>query len=253
VEVLDLACGHGRIANRLAERGTRVTGLDSTPLFLDHARRDATERGVDVEYVDGDMRSLPWEDGRFDRVLSWFTSFGYFDDDDNRRVLQEARRVLRPDARLLIENNSLAGLLPRWLPAVVVERDGGFSIDRSAFDPTTGRATTERVLVRNGHVRRFSFSVRMFIAVELRDWLLDAGFSAVVFYGGEGEPLTAWGSETLSVSADSVYQLDPPRTRFRPSAQGLIRRGLCAARQTESSAFDVGPADLVFARARETT
>ncbi|HEV8687634.1 MAG TPA: methyltransferase domain-containing protein [Gaiellaceae bacterium] len=33
MEVLDLACGHGRIANRLAERGARVTGLDATPLF----------------------------------------------------------------------------------------------------------------------------------------------------------------------------------------------------------------------------
>lgn len=200
MEVLDLACGHGRIANRLAERGARVTGLDSTPLFLDYARRDATERGVDVEYVEGDMRSLPWEDGRVGRVLSWFTSFGYFDDDDNRLVLREAHRVLQPEGRLVIENNNLAGLLPRWLPAVVVERDGDFSIDRSTFDPTTGRATTERVIVRGGHVRRFSFSVRGFIAVEFRDWLLDAGFTAVDFYDGEGKPLTAESRRMISVA-----------------------------------------------------
>jgi ubiquinone/menaquinone biosynthesis C-methylase UbiE len=64
MEVLDLACGHGRIANRLAERRTRVAGLDATPLFLDRARRDATALGVEVEYAEGDMRSLPWEDGR---------------------------------------------------------------------------------------------------------------------------------------------------------------------------------------------
>ncbi|HEU4908068.1 MAG TPA: class I SAM-dependent methyltransferase, partial [Propionibacteriaceae bacterium] len=54
MQVLDLACGHGRIANRLAERGARVTGLDATPLFLEHARRDAAERGVTVDYVSGD-------------------------------------------------------------------------------------------------------------------------------------------------------------------------------------------------------
>src|SRR5581483_3196 len=47
LEVLDLACGHGRIANRLAERGARVTGLDATPLFLDRAREDAAERRVE--------------------------------------------------------------------------------------------------------------------------------------------------------------------------------------------------------------
>jgi hypothetical protein len=40
--------------------------------------------------------------------------------------------------------------------------------------PTTGGATTERVIIRDGRTRRFMFSVRMFVAVELRDWLLDA-------------------------------------------------------------------------------
>jgi ubiquinone/menaquinone biosynthesis C-methylase UbiE len=38
----------------------RVTGLDATPLFLELAREDAAERGVEVEYVEGDMRSIPW-------------------------------------------------------------------------------------------------------------------------------------------------------------------------------------------------
>jgi len=57
-------------------------------------------------------------------VVSWFTSFGYFDDDANRNVLREAHRVLRPSGRLLIENNNLVELLPRWLPAVVSECDG---------------------------------------------------------------------------------------------------------------------------------
>jgi cyclopropane fatty-acyl-phospholipid synthase-like methyltransferase len=129
MEVLDLACGHGRIANRLAQRGARVTGLDATPLFLEYARRDAAERGVDVDYVCGDRRSLPWEH-RFERVISWFASFGYFDDIDNQTALSEAYRL---GGRLLIENNNLVELLPRWLPAVVVERDGDFMIDRSTF------------------------------------------------------------------------------------------------------------------------
>ena len=86
MEVLDLACGHGRIANRLAKRGARVTGLDATPLFLERARLDAAARGVDVEYVEGDMRALPWED-RFERRVP------------DRK--QQPRRATRPLAAVL--------------------------------------------------------------------------------------------------------------------------------------------------------
>jgi SAM-dependent methyltransferase len=76
MRVLDLACRHtGELANRLAERGCQVTGLDSSAVFLDRARADAAAAGVSVEYVAGDMRQIPWT-GRFDRVVNWSTALG---------------------------------------------------------------------------------------------------------------------------------------------------------------------------------
>jgi cyclopropane fatty-acyl-phospholipid synthase-like methyltransferase len=199
MHVLDLACGHGRIANRLAERGARVTGLDATPMFLDRARADAAARGVEVEYVEGDMRDLPWVE-RFDRVISWFTSFGYFDDEGNRRVLREAHGALKPGGELLIENNNLAQLLTRALPWIVNERNGDFLIDRWHFDPSTSGGVTERIVIRDGQTRRFDFSVRMFIAAELGDWCRQAGFDAVEFYDNEGTPLTAESRRMITIA-----------------------------------------------------
>ena len=102
--VLDLACGHGRLANRLAARGAAVTGLDVTERFLEVARADARDRGVSVDYVHGDVRALPWTE-EFDVVVNWFTAFGYFDDDENRRVLEGVHRSLRPGGRFLLELN----------------------------------------------------------------------------------------------------------------------------------------------------
>jgi hypothetical protein len=81
-----------------------------------------------------------------------------------------------------------------------VERDGDFSIDRSEFDPITVRANTERTLIRAGRTRRFTFSVRMFVAAELRAWLSEAGYTAVESYDGEGEPLTAQGRRMITVA-----------------------------------------------------
>lgn len=199
LEVLDLACGHGRIANRLAERGARVSGLDATPRFLELARADAAARGVEVDYLHGDMRELPWEE-RFDRVLCWFTSFGYFGDEENRLVLREAWKALRPGGLLLLEMNNLPELMRRWQHATLVERDGDFLVDAHRFDPIAGRVLTERVSIRGGRTRRFSYAVRTFLAVELRDWLLDAGFASVDFYDREGEPLTAESRRMIAVA-----------------------------------------------------
>ena len=188
MEVLDLACGHGRIANALAERGCRVTGLDATPLFLDRARLDAAARGVAVTYVDGDMRDLPWT-GRFDRVINWFTAFGYFDDAGNRRVLTEVARALKPGGRFALEMSNRDWIIRHFEPAGVEERDGNLITERRQFEPLTGRMVAERTVVRDGHVRRVPYFVRAFTFTELRDWLLGAGFTSVQGYDGDGDPL----------------------------------------------------------------
>lgn len=188
-EVLDLACGHGRIANRLAMKGAHVTGLDATPLFLDLARRDAEALGAEVDYVEGDMRAIPWTD-RFDAIVSWFTSYGYFDDPQNRAVLDEVHRALRPGGRFLVELNHKDGLLQSWTPSTVVEVDGGILIDERQFDPITGQSNNRRTVIRHGRVRRMFFFTRLFSYTELRDWLLGAGFRSVQGFAGDGTPLT---------------------------------------------------------------
>src|SRR5438034_922346 len=111
MHVLDLACGHGELANRLAARGCEVTGLDSSAVFLDRARADAAAAGVSADYVAGDMRQLPWT-GRFDRVLNWSTAFGYFDDTTNRAVLEGIARVLRSAGRLAMDLDNLTAFSP---------------------------------------------------------------------------------------------------------------------------------------------
>jgi SAM-dependent methyltransferase len=189
MEVLDLACGHGRLANRLALRGGKVTGLDATAAFLDRARREAADRGVSVEYVQGDMRALPWT-ARFDRVVNWFTAFGYFDDSGNRQVLAQIAQVLKPGGRVVFDLNNRDWILREFQPdRVAAERGDDLMVDQSRLDPLTSRIITDRILVRDGRVRRIPFFVRLFTFTELRDWLLEAGFSRVDGCGDDGAAL----------------------------------------------------------------
>ena len=184
--VLDAPCGHGRISNRLAERGMQVVGVDASERFLEVART----AGTAVDYRMGDMRDLP-VDGPFDAAISWFTSFGYFDDEDNRNVLAEYRRVLRPGSRLLIEMQNRDELMRRFTPAPfshTVQVGDDIRIDTSEFDCVEGRVETDRVVVRDGQVRRSHFSVRLPTITELRGWLGEAGFSSTRFTARDGRP-----------------------------------------------------------------
>ncbi len=144
---------------------------------------------------------MPWQ-GRFDRLVCWFISFGYFDDATDRQVLAGFRRALRPGGRLLLDHVNLAYQV-RVLPAppspsatlgpamgFLVDRGEEFFIMRTSFNLLTSRIEYERLVARGGAISRHPFSVRAFTVPELRDWLLQAGFARVEVYGGAGGPLT---------------------------------------------------------------
>lgn len=66
---LDLACGEGRNAIWLAERGWRTTGVDFSRVGVERARQLAAERGVEVEFVEADVTRWKPEAGAFALVL----------------------------------------------------------------------------------------------------------------------------------------------------------------------------------------
>jgi SAM-dependent methyltransferase len=189
--ILDAPCGHGRISNLLALDGFRVTGVDLTQLFLDRARADAALLGVDAEYQRGDLRDLPVS-GPFDAVICWFTSLGYFDDEGNKRVLDQFARVLRPGGQLLIETMHHDGFIRGFTSApaaTVTERGDDLMIDVTTFDPIVGRIETERTVHRGTAVRRSRHSVRLPTVPELDAWLSNTGFVRRTFSDRGGKPL----------------------------------------------------------------
>jgi SAM-dependent methyltransferase len=190
MHILDLGCGHGRHANRLAASGHQVTGFDRSPGFLELARQDAANRGVQVEYRLGDMRQLDY-DQAFDRALMMFTVFGYFSDEENLRVLQNIARALKPGGKLLFDIPNRDVFLIGYRQDAVSEKEGNLMIDRNSFDMATGRSYNRRIIIREGVRRDKPFSVRLYNACEARDLLRQAGLELEQIYGGwEAQPLS---------------------------------------------------------------
>jgi SAM-dependent methyltransferase len=99
--VLDVACGSGNAAIAAARAFADVTGVDFVPELLERGRIRAAAELLEVEFVEGDVQELPFEDGSFDVVLS---TFGAMFAPDQERTAAELLRVTRPGGRIGMAN-----------------------------------------------------------------------------------------------------------------------------------------------------
>lgn len=99
IRVLDVGCGGGRFAIRLAERypDIRVVGLDLSPEQIARARRRGADLGERISFVEGNAIDMPFATGEFDLVYS-LGSLKHWP--DRAQGLRECVRVLNPGARL---------------------------------------------------------------------------------------------------------------------------------------------------------
>ena len=96
--VLDVGCGTGVVAITAAQRGASVSGLDLTPVLLEHARENEKIAACgSIDWTEGDAEQLPYPDKSFDVVLS---QFGHMFAPRPDVTLAEMRRVLKPGGRI---------------------------------------------------------------------------------------------------------------------------------------------------------
>ena len=135
--VLDLACGSGDHARRLARRGLEVLGVDIAPSLVAHCRERAAEEGLSTARFEvGDMRALAFHD-EFDAVLLLSGSFGFFEEATNRDVLARAARALKPGGRVMIDVFDPGEMMVRPPRRTWSQYSGGYGLRTTWWEPET--------------------------------------------------------------------------------------------------------------------
>jgi SAM-dependent methyltransferase len=97
--VLDVATGSGNAAIAAARLGCEAVGIDYVPGLLERGRERAAAEQLDVQLVEGDAESIPFEDASFDAVTS---VFGSMFAPDHRQAASELVRVTRPGGTIAL-------------------------------------------------------------------------------------------------------------------------------------------------------
>jgi D-alanine-D-alanine ligase len=103
--ILDLCGGHGRHSLELSRRGFKdLTVLDYSGVLIDLGKDITQKEGLNTRFVKSDARDSDLPDDRFRVIIVMASSFGYLlDDDENRKILCEAFRLLMPGGSLLLD------------------------------------------------------------------------------------------------------------------------------------------------------
>jgi len=188
--VLDLCCGPGRYAIELARRGFRVTGVDRTSPYLDEATRRAEAAGLEVELVRADMRDFV-RPGSFDACINMYSSFGYFEDqDEDRKVAGNVFESLKPGGRFVIETMSRENLFHIFQARGWEEHEDGTLVFQEREPTDDWSWMSQRwVVVKGGERTEHKVWMRIYSAAELVGLLGAVGFEKVGIHGSvRGDP-----------------------------------------------------------------
>ena len=193
--ILDLACGTGRHSVELARRGYQVVGFDLSLAMLARASDEAQDRKQKINFVQGDMREMTFEE-TFDGVFSWNTSFGYFEDEKNAAVIAKVHRALKKGGQFLLDVVNRDCII-RSAPSLAwFEGDGCICMDEMQIDFITSRMKVKRTLMMDdGRTKEIEYSIRVYSLHELGKMLHDNGFRVAEVSGGTGTPGVFFGCE----------------------------------------------------------
>jgi len=195
MRVLDAPCGSGRVAYHLASRGINVVGVDLRPQFIDRAKQRFSRSNLKGEFVTGDLRHISFHD-EFDGVYNWFSSFGYFTEEENAALLLSYARALRRGGRLLIEQLNRERILRNFQP----ERDISGVLYRAHWDRDEQRLCIRRIVqgVENPQNRS---SQRLYTSGQMQRLLRHAGLETERMYGSLDDPEYRKGSRQMIIVA----------------------------------------------------
>lgn len=177
-KILDVACGKGRHAIFLNQIGMDVVGLDLSPQNIKYASQFENPR---LKFFVHDMREV-FRSEQFDLALNLFTSFGYFDtEEENEKAICATAQALKKGGKLVVDFLNPYTVIDRLVPCEQLTQEGiQFEINRSYQQ---GFILKEIKFTDKGHQYVFTERVRAIRKIEFMRYFVKAGLRLYGTFG----------------------------------------------------------------------
>ncbi|MFB6307052.1 MAG: class I SAM-dependent methyltransferase [Flavobacteriales bacterium] len=177
-KVLDLACGKGRHALQLHENGMEVIGVDLSSYSIDQAKKYETEG---LKFVRHDMREF-YKKNYFDHVLNMFSSFGYFNnDEENKKVINAAKFSLKKGGKFVLDFMNSEFVKKNMIKSESLIREGiKFHVRREIKN---NMIIKHIQFYSEGKSHEFEEKVRLLNKKDLREMILSTGMNIIDIMG----------------------------------------------------------------------
>jgi SAM-dependent methyltransferase len=179
--VLDMACGAGRHSIAFAQKGFEVMAVDLSERLISEAKKNAIQAEVKIDFMQTDIRDLKLET-YFDLVANLFTSFGYFEtDEENFIVIEKAYHLLKQGGKFVLDYLNKSYLENNLIPTSTFSEKGRTITQKRSIN--NNRVEKKISIAKDGVINHFYESVRLYDFTELTDILEQAGFKLYDTFG----------------------------------------------------------------------
>ena len=180
-KVLDLACGPGRHSILFARKGFDVTGIDLSDNLLRVAESSARKEKLDIQFIKSDIRKVELTD-KFDLVVNLFTSFGFFEtDEDNFSIFRTASDLLKPSGYFVFDFLNSTFLKNNLISESSEDKHHEKIIQKRRIEGN--RVIKDIIIQHNGMIKTFYESVKLYRCGELHKAIIENGLAIKKTFG----------------------------------------------------------------------
>jgi cyclopropane fatty-acyl-phospholipid synthase-like methyltransferase len=179
--IIDLACGTGRHSILLAKLGYNVTGVDLSDKLLSEAKKSSETEKLNIKFIKSDLREFNTSE-KFHCALNLFTSFGYFEsDEENFLIFKKSYELLYKEGYFILDFLNSNYLKENLVPFSTEETENYTIIQERKI--TEQRVVKKITILKNGSKNEYVESVRLFEPEILKLKLKEIGFEILNLFG----------------------------------------------------------------------